>query len=143
MPRTFAIVSAERILVDTSVWIEYFREPETEIGAILDAIMDDHEVFVPKVVLAELMQGAKSSREVAVIGDFLEAFHIIDQGCETWLKAGRLAYDLKKKGKTIHLTDCYLAVLALENDCQVFTLNRHFEEIEGLAGIKLWKRPRG
>src|SRR5512135_1259655 len=113
MPRTFAIVSAERILVDTSVWIEYFREPETEIGAILDAIMDDHEVFVPKVVLAELMQGAKSSREIAVIGDFLEAFQIIDQGRETWLKAGRLAYDLKKKGKTIHLTDCYLAVLAL------------------------------
>lgn len=133
-------MSAEKILVDTSVWIEYFRDAESEVGAALDSILDDHEVFVPKIVLAELMHGAKSNREISVIGGFLEAFQVIDQSGETWLKAGRLAYDLKKKGRTVHLTDCYLAVLALENDCQVFTLNRHFEEIEDLAGIKLWKR---
>lgn len=132
-------MSAERVLVDTSVWIEYFREPESEIGAVLDALMDDHEVFVPKIVLAELIQGAKSSREIAVLGGLLEAFHIIDHGSETWMKAGRLAYDLKKKGRTVHLTDCYLAVLACENDCRIFTLNRHFQDIEDLAGLKLWK----
>ena len=131
-------MSAERVLVDTSVWIEYFRNPESETAATLDGILDDHEVFVPKIVLAELMQGAKSARELAVIGDFLEAFHVIDQSSETWTKAGRLAYDLKKKGKTIHLLDCYLAVLANENGCAIFTLNRHFKEISDIAGIRLW-----
>jgi len=131
-------MSAERVLVDTSVWIEYFRNPESEAAAILDGILDDHEVFVPKIVLAELMQGAKSAAELAVIGNFLDAFHVIDQSSETWTKAGRLAYDLKKKGQTIHLLDCYLAVLAIENSCAIFTLNRHFKEIRDVAGIRLW-----
>ena len=131
-------MSAERVLVDTSVWIEYFRNPESEAATILDGILDDHEVFVPKIVLAELMQGAKSGKEISIIGDFFEAFHVIDQSNETWPKAGRLAYDLKKKGKTISLLDCYLAVLAKENSCAIFTLNRHFKEISDIVGIRLW-----
>jgi len=131
-------MSAERVLVDTSVWIEYFRNSESETAAALDGILDDHEVFVPKIVLAELMQGAKSARELAVIGNFLDAFHIIDQSGESWVKAGRLAFDLKKKGQTIHLLDCYLAILAIENNCAIFTLNRHFKEIRDIAGIRLW-----
>jgi predicted nucleic acid-binding protein len=131
-------MSAERVLVDTSVWIEYFRNPESEAAATLDGILDDFEICVPKIVLAELMQGAKSTKELAVIGDFLNAFHIVDQSPETWLEAGRLAYDLKKKGKTIHVLDCYLAVMAKEHSCAVFTLNRHFKEIRDIAGITLW-----
>jgi predicted nucleic acid-binding protein len=131
-------MNGKRVLVDTSVWIEYFRNPESEAAAILDGIFDDHEVFVPKIVLAELMQGARSTRELTVIKGFFDAFHVIDQSGETWMKAGRLAYDLKKKGKTIHLLDCYLAVLANENSCTIFTLNRHFKEIRDIAGITLW-----
>jgi predicted nucleic acid-binding protein len=128
---------AKRVLVDTSVWIEYFRNPESGVVATLDGLLDDDEVCVPKIVLAELMQGARSAKELAVIQDFFDAFHIIDQSGETWIKAGRLAYDLKKRGKTIHLVDCYLAIIAQEHSCAIFTLNRHFEEIREIAGISL------
>jgi predicted nucleic acid-binding protein len=131
-------MSAERVLVDTSVWIEYFRNPESEAAATLDGILDDFEICVPKIVLAELMQGAKSTKELAVIGEFLQAFHIVDQSPETWLDAGRLANDLKKRGKTIHLLDCYLAMIAKEHSCSIFTLNRHFKEMKDIAGITLW-----
>ena len=119
------------VLVDTSVWIEYFRNPESEAAATLNDILDDHEICVPKIVLAELMQGAKSAKELAVIEDFFDAFQIIDQSGGTWMEAGRLAYELKKKGKTIHLLDSYLAVIAKEHSCSIFTLNRHFQEIRG------------
>jgi len=131
-------MSAEKVLVDTSVWIEYFRNPESGAAATLDGILNDHEICVPKIVLAELMQGAKSARELAVIDDFFNAFQVSDQSDETWMKAGRLAYDLKKKGKTIHLLDCYLAVIAKEHSCAIFTLNRHFKELKDIAGIALW-----
>jgi predicted nucleic acid-binding protein len=136
-------MSAERVLVDTSVWIEYFRNPESEAAATLDGLLDDCEICVPKIVLAELVQGAKSAKELAVIGDFFEAFHVIDQSSQTWMKAGRLAYDLKKKGKTIHLLDCYLAVMAEEHACSIFTLNRHFQEIREITGLPLFQPPSG
>lgn len=130
-------MSGERILVDTSVWIEYFRDAASPVAEKADRILDDDEVFVPRMVLAELIQGAKSAREIKVIDDFFEAFHIIDQDEETWVKAGRLAYELKKKGKTVPLSDCYLAVIARNHKCKVFTLNRHFQEIQQLAEIDL------
>ncbi|MEE9502869.1 MAG: PIN domain-containing protein [Candidatus Aminicenantaceae bacterium] len=130
-------MSAERILIDTSVWIEYFRDESSTVADKVDQILSEDNVFVPKIVIAELMQGSKSEKELSVIRDFLDAFQIIDQKEDSWIKAGKLAYDLKKRGKTIHLLDCYIAVIAKEFNCKVFTLNRHFTEIQKILKISL------
>jgi predicted nucleic acid-binding protein len=122
-------MSAERILVDTSVWIEYFRNQSAALVGFVTELVKNSQICVPRIVLAELMQGAKSERELSVIGEFMEAFTILDQTDQTWLKAGRLSYELKRKGKNINLADCYIAVLAQENDCAVLTLDRHFKDI--------------
>jgi predicted nucleic acid-binding protein len=130
-------MSAEKILIDTSVWIDYFQNKSSPISEEMDRILSEDEVYVPKIVIAELIQGGKSSKEIAVIKDFLEAFHIIDQKEDTWIKAGRLSYDLKKRGKTIHLLDCYIAIIAQEFDCKIFTLNRHFRDIQKALPVLL------
>lgn len=129
--------SAERILIDTSVWIDYFQNKNSPVAEKMDSILSEENVFVPKIVVAELIQGAKSSKEIAVIEDFLEAFHIIDQKEDTWIKAGGLSYDLKKSGKTIHLLDCYIAIIAQEYSCKIFTLNRHFKDIQKVLPVLL------
>jgi predicted nucleic acid-binding protein len=92
---------------------------------------------VPRIVLAELMQGAKSAKELSVIAEFMEAFTIIDQTDQTWVNAGKLSYELRKKGKNVTLTDCYIAVMARENNCAVFTPDRHFKDIQPHVGIRL------
>lgn len=130
-------MSAEKILIDTSVWIDYFQNKTSSISEEMDRILSEDEVCVPKIVIAELIQGAKSSKEIGVIQDFLDAFHIIDQKEDTWIKAGRLSYDLKKRGKTIHILDCYITIIAQEFSCKIFTLNRHFKEIQKLIPIQL------
>jgi predicted nucleic acid-binding protein len=130
-------VSGERVLVDTSVWIDYLRGATPAVAERLDRLFSDAEICVPKIVLAELVQGAKSEREVAAVGDFPEAFTIIDQGPDTWLKAGKLARRLRSQGRTIHLIDCYIAVIADENGCSVLTLDEHFREIQKLLPIQL------
>ena len=130
-------MSVERILIDTSVWIEYFRNKSSLFGEKVDRILDTDEVYVPKIVIAELMQGAKSANELSVVEDFFDAFHVIDQKEDSWIKAGRLSYKLKKKGKNIHLFDCYIAVIAQEYECKILTLNRHFREIQSVFDISL------
>jgi predicted nucleic acid-binding protein len=131
------IMSAERILIDTSVWIEYFRNQSPVFVGFVAEVVKTSEIYVPKIILAELMQGAKSEKELAVIAEFMGAFSIIDQTDQTWIKAGRLSHELRRKGKNINLTDCYIAVIAQENDCAIFTLDRHFKEIRQYAGIQL------
>jgi predicted nucleic acid-binding protein len=83
------------------------------------------------------MQGAKSEKELSVIAEFMDAFTIIDQTDQTWVKAGGLSHELKKKGKNVNLTDCYIAVIAQENNCAVLTLDRHFKDIRTHVGIHL------
>ena len=83
------------------------------------------------------MQGAKSEKEISVIAEFIEAFRIIDQTQDTWLEAGGLSYSMKRKGITVSLMDCFIAVLALENQCRVFSLDDHFKLIQNFAKLKL------
>jgi len=113
-------MSAERILIDTSVWIEYFRKKSSPITELDDKILTEDEVYVPKIVISELMQGAKSQKELSIIEDFFDAFHIIDQKEDSWIKAGKLSYALKKKGKNIHILDCYITIIAQEYGCKIF-----------------------
>lgn len=131
-------MNGEKILIDTSVWLEYFKNKSSEISEKVEKILSEREVCIPKIVLAELIQGAKSEREISVIEDFLDAFTIIDQKEDTWIKAGRLSYNLKKKGKTVHLADCYIAVIAQEYKCLIFTLDEHFKEIQKITNISLF-----
>jgi predicted nucleic acid-binding protein len=126
-----------KILIDTSVWIEYFRNRSSTLSNKVDEILSKEEVCVPKIVIAELIQGAKSEREVSTIRDFLEAFSIIDQTENTWFKAGDLSFNLKKKGRIVNLTDCYIAVIAQENSCRIFTLDEHFKDIQKGLNVSL------
>ena len=125
----------DRVLIDTSVWIEYLRDKDSPIGERVDEILATCEVFVPKVVLAELVQGSKSEKEVAAIEGFIEAFHVVDQTEDTWSKAGRLSFSLKRKGATVNLIDCYIAVMANENNCKILSLDEHFRTIRDVLEI--------
>lgn len=130
-------VKDNRVLIDTSVWIDYFKNKDIRLSEKADDVLSFSEVFVPKVVIAELIQGARAEKEITVIEDFLEAFNIIDQTENTWLNAGRLSFSMKKKGLTINLVDCYISVLAMENRCRIFSLDEHFKVIKKFIRIEL------
>ncbi len=81
-----------KILVDTSVWIDYFKGQSSYIANLMDVIITENNIYVPRVVIAELMQGCKSEKEVSIIEEFLDAFFIIDSSQNTWTKAGKLSF---------------------------------------------------
>ncbi len=126
-----------KVIIDTSAWIDYFQSAKCDLSDRVDEILRNCDVYAPKVVIAELIQGAHSNKEVSVIESFMDAFHVLEESRETWLKAGRLSFSLKKKGKTINLTDCYIAVIAMEQKCAIFTLDKHFKEIQKNSKLRL------
>ncbi len=128
----------DRVLIDTSVWIEYLQGTAREaLQVLVDDLLAGKDVLVPKIVLAELIQGAHSEKDIAVIREFLEAFVVVGEEEGTWMEAGRLAYDLKKKGKTINFADCYIAMIAKSNQAAVLTLDKHFADIRKETGLIL------
>jgi predicted nucleic acid-binding protein len=130
-------VKDDRILIDTSVWIDYFKNRSSRLSEKVDEILTFSSVFVPKVVIAELMQGAKTENEISVIEEFIGAFNIVDHTENTWIKAGRLSFSMKKRGLTVNLIDCYIALLANENNCKIFSLDEHFKSIKNFIKIEL------
>jgi len=130
-------VKGDRVLIDTSVWIEYFKNKNAKLSEKVDHFMTFSDVCVPKVVIAELIQSAKSEKEISVLEEFAETFTVLDQSDDTWLKAGKISFSLKKKGTTVHIIDCYICVIASENNCKIFSLDEHFKSIKKFTKLEL------
>lgn len=130
-------MKGKKVLIDTSIWIDYFKNKNLSLSRRVDDILNTADVYVPRIVIAELIQGAKSDKEISVIEEFIGAFNIVDQQQDTWIRAGKLSNSLKKKGITVNLTDCYIALITTENYCRIFTLDEHFKNIKKILSIDL------
>ena len=120
------------VLVDTSIWIEYFNRRDSENGEALEGLLREERVAITGVVVTELLQGAKQKSEFDAILDSIVALPFLDATLNTWIEAGSLSYSLRKKGLTVPTTDVVLAGLAIENQCQLFSLDSHFDRIPGV-----------
>ncbi len=124
------------VLVDTSIWIEFFNHPESKNGEHLERLIIDDRVVYSGIILAELLQGAKIEKEYREIKDNMIVFPFLEANYETWLSAGKTAYDLRRKGITIPISDLLIASLAKENNCLVFSLDNHFKKVPGINLFK-------
>lgn len=130
-------IALARVLIDTSVWIEFFRGHEP-YHDIVTKLIDDEQVVCCGIILAELMQGAKSDKELAILDDFIMVFTFIPETPELWASAGKLSGKLRRKGVTVGLSDCFIATAAASVKVQVATLDSHFEALCKPAGISLY-----
>ena len=124
-----------RVLADTSIWVEYFNRPKSEYAERLAEFLEIEVVYITGIVLAELLQGAKTHAEFNLLRNNLKVLPLLKETDKTWEKVGKLSFDLQRKGIVIPLSDCLIAVLAQENNCQVFTLDNHFTHIVQLEII--------
>ncbi len=83
-------------------------------------------------MLFELAQGVKSDDEKSKILSTLSQLKYAEMSKAHWFKAGDLSASLRKKGFTIPLSDILIAVIALENNLSLFTLDSHFKDISGM-----------
>ena len=94
-------------------------------------------IFVSPVVIGELKYGAYLSADVIrhhkQIDDFLISCKIISLDADTATVYGRIRADLKKQGRPIPENDIWIAASAIRLDLPLFTTDKHFERIEGLA----------
>ena len=90
------------------------------------------EVATCGVILYELIQGIKESKEEQLVLNALQAVTHLEMSAELWVKAGRLSAQLRKSGQTLPLSDLVIATLALEHNLSVLTIDCHFDAVPGL-----------
>lgn len=127
------------VLVDTSIWIEYFNHRHSEGGAEIETLLKEGRVVLAGIVLTELLQGAKIKKDFDAILDSVVALPFLDATLTTWIEAGRISYSLRREGVTVPTTDLIIASLAIENNCFLFSLDSHFDQVPGVKRYP-WKQ---
>jgi predicted nucleic acid-binding protein len=120
------------ILVDTSLWIDFFRKPDSDAGEKIIKHLKRGSVSTCGVIVFEVLQGAADQEELAFLEENLKGLHFLEANAETFFEAGRASYDLRKNGTTLPLSDILIAVLAMSSHQTLWTRDQHFKKIKGL-----------
>lgn len=120
------------IIVDTCVWIEFFREPESELTLHLKGLLRERKVIMVGMVMAEILQGVKAQKEANLVKQNLEKLPYLEITRDTWASAGEISASLRGTGITIPLSDLIIAAMALSGDHEIFTIDPHFNKVDGL-----------
>ena len=123
-------------LVDTSVWIDFFRGIAS-IKEFLTKLIARDRVFTAGPVLFELLQGIRSSEERGQVKEALLSVNFLDITPEDWEAAALISRELRSQGKTIPMTDLLLAQLANAHDLEIISLDPHFDQIPGITHRRL------
>lgn len=126
------IMKSKGVLPDTCAWIDYFRPGTTPLGQALEKALKSEAVFICGPVIYELVQGVRSEKEQTLLKSALNALPFLEMNETLWIKAGRLSANLRKEGKTIPFSDVLIAVLSIEKNLAVMTVDEHFRDIPGL-----------
>ena len=110
------------ILVDTSIWIEFFKKREPYFHDLRELI-ELSEVLTHEVIFAELLQGCKNNAEISFILNYWE--NLKNKESEhSLLDAGIFSYEQKLINKDIGLIDSVIINTAKKNLCKIWTLDK-------------------
>ena len=125
------IKSNPKVIVDTCIWIEFFRT-KSEISNRLRDLIANNLVVGTGIILAELLQGTKTSKEQDIVINIFDTLEYIEITKKLWIESGNLACELRSNGKAIPLSDIMLACCAREHQLHIFTIDKHFQDIPGI-----------
>lgn len=130
-----------KVLVDTSVWVDFFNEhPSPEASLLAQLIEDEVALLTCGVVAAEFLQGVRRAETVPDLErHFREMSWLSPREPETYVAAATLFRQLRARGVTIRSTvDCVIARLAEENDVILLAKDRDLAAIveSGLCAVR-------
>lgn len=131
------------LVVDSSVWIDYFNGTPNPARAALRKLLDDGDlrIVVPDLVMFEVLRGFRHER------DFRQARLLFDSldveqagGVELALAAVQHFRSLRASGVTPRSSiDVLVAAFCIENDYALLHRDRDFDAFEHLRGLRTWR----
>jgi predicted nucleic acid-binding protein len=126
------------ILVDAGVLIDFLRTKDAKLGRLFRS----EPVAVCGVTRAEILAGARNSRDRQRLMQFLGAFQQVATPEPMWDLAGDTLAMLYAGGITIPFPDALVATIAIANDLEVWARDPHFPIMQKLLPhLKLFQEP--
>ena len=116
------------ILVDSSVWIDYFNGVDNTETNKLDETLGLEEVAIGDLILTEVLQGFRNDKDYKTAKEILTSLNIYEMlGVELALKSANNFRKLRKQGITIRKTvDVIIATYSIENKLPLLFSDKDF-----------------
>jgi predicted nucleic acid-binding protein len=127
------------LLVDSTVWIDYFNGIETPQTDYLNNVLETTPILVGDLILAEVLQGFRQDNDFEkarrALGKFLQASLV---GPDLAIQSARNYRTLRQKEVTVRKTiDNLIATYCLENDHELLHNDSDFDGYEQYLGLRV------
>ncbi len=124
------------VLVDTSVWIEYFRNIHN--SEKLDFLIDENLVVTNDLILAELIPFLKVRKQARII-DLMRSISRLELSID-WNQIIDFQFKCLKNGlNAVGIPDLIIAQNAKQNSCAIYSLDNHFRLMKDILELQLTK----
>ena len=130
------------LVVDSSVWIDYFNGRTTPGRAVLRQLLDHGEVrlVVPDLVLFEVLRGFRDERDHRQARALLQALSVESATSPALaLVAAQHYRSLRSAGITVRSSvDVLVATFCIEHDYALLHADADFDAFESRCGLRVW-----
>jgi len=128
------------ILVDTSVWIDYFNGIENKQAENLDHILSEQSILLGDIILTEILQGFDSDKEFRLAKQALDPLDCVHLGGKSLsIKAASNFRFLRSKGVTIRKTVVMLiGSWCIEHEMELLHNNKDFDQISTQLPLQIY-----
>ena len=126
------------ILVDSSVWIDFFRGTVTPQVDVLDRLLGEEPVAIGDLMMTEVLQGFASERDFNKARRMLGALDLVEiGGRDVMIEAARYFRDLRARGITIRKTiDTLIATRCIVSGYRLLYSDRDFDPFVTHLGLE-------
>jgi hypothetical protein len=123
------------VLVDTSIWIDYFRDGDNSKD--LDYLIDENLIVTNDIILAEIIPYLKIKKQTKVISLLYEINKVPlsvhwEELIDYQVKC------LKGGANGVGIPDLIIAQNAKQNGYQIYSLDKHFKLFNQVLKIRLY-----
>ncbi len=129
------------VLVDTSVFIEFFNGNKNSITKSLIGLLQSEEnICICGIIYQEVLQGIKSNKDYKEIKSVLDEFAYINFNEKYFLSSVLLYRSLRAKGITIRKSlDVLIATIAIDNNIPILHNDKDFSHIASASKLKIYQ----
>lgn len=113
------------IIVDTSVWIDYFKGNEKYFDFIQN-LLEKNEILTIELIFAELLQGARNKKETEMLKSYYGLIPKVEIE-NLCILAGEFSRQEKLISKGIGLIDSCIITATIFSDSRLWTLDKKIQ----------------
>jgi predicted nucleic acid-binding protein len=127
------------VLVDTSVWIAFFREGSSSAARRLEVLLEEGEACICGLIEAELLPGLRREDRIRV-RTLMTGLPCLETATDIWADVADIQERSLAQGLgPFSIPDLVVASVALRHEVPIFSLDKHFLSISRVTGLQLWE----